>query len=93
MWSFNSTTSLSVVVDRWVDGEFSSEDALFFTATGPSQAGACFAQRTVDFQVIYTTLDPLTQEAGELPVTSEEFPVCLSDMMAVKDAFLALCHQ
>jgi len=43
-WSFNSTTFLSVVVDLWVDGQASTEDALFFTATDPSAAGACFAE-------------------------------------------------
>jgi hypothetical protein len=93
MWSFNSTTSLSVVVDLWVDGEVSTEDALFFTATDPSAAGACFAEGSVDFEPIYTTIDPLTQEVGELPLTSEEFSVCLSDITAVRDTFLALCQQ
>ncbi len=93
MWSFNSTTSLSVVVDLWVDGEVSTEDALFFTATDPSEAGACFAEGSVDFKPIYSTNDPLTQEVGELPVTNVDFPICLSDMTVVQDAFLALCQQ
>jgi len=92
-WSFNSTTFLSVVVDLWVDGQASTEDALFFTATDPSAAGACFAEGSVDFKSIYATIDPSTQEVGELPVTNEEFPVCLSDMTVVQDAFLALCQQ
>ena len=96
-WSFNPTTFLSAVVDLWVDGEVSrevsTEDALFFTATDSSEAGACFDEGSVDFESIYTTIDPLTQEVGELPVTNAEFPVCLSGMTVVQDAFLALCQQ
>jgi hypothetical protein len=95
MWSFNSTTSLSVAVDLWVDGDFSTEEALFLTATDatdPSATGACFAEGSVDFEPIYTTIDPLTQDVGELPVTGEKFPVCLLDMTAVQDKFLALCQ-
>ena len=97
MWSFNSTTFLSAVVDLWVDGEVSrevsTEDALFFTVTDSSEAGACFAEGSVDFEQIYTTIDPSTQEVGGLSATDLEFPVCLSDMTAVQDAFLALCQQ
>ena len=95
-WSFNSTTFLSAVVDLWVAGDFSTEEALFLTATDatdPSAAGACFAQGSVDFEPFYTTIDPLTQDVGELPVTSEEFPVCLLDITVVRDKFLALCQQ
>ena len=95
MWSFNSTTSLSAVVDLWVAGDFSTEEALFLTATDatdPSAAGACFAQGSVDFEPFYTTIDPLTPDVGELPVTSEEFPVCLLDITVVRDKFLALCQ-
>ena len=80
-------------MDLWVDGEVSTEDALFFTATDPSEAGACFAEGSVDFKPIYSTIDPLTQEVGELPVTNVDFPICLSDMTVMQDAFLALCQQ
>jgi hypothetical protein len=97
MWSFNSTTFLNVVVDLWVDGkvsrEVSTEDALFFTATDSSEVEACFAEGSVDFKSIYTTIDPLTQEAGELLVTSEEVSVCLLDMTEVQNEFLSLCQQ
>ncbi len=97
MWSFDTTTFLSKVVDLWDGDTRARQDALFFFATEPSpeppSVGACFAEGSVDSDIFYATFNPSTQEDGELPVINAQFPMCLSDLTALQEAFLALCPQ
>jgi len=97
MWSFDRTTFLSKVVGLWEGGTRIKKDDLYFLATEPwpepPLAGECFAQGSVNSEIFYATFNPSTQQEGELLVTDTQFPVCLSDLTALQEAFLALCPQ
>ncbi len=80
---FGSFTSLSVLVTLF-DGSFPEpEDSLFFFTTEPSN----LAGGTCGVDVSFTT------EGGQLPMTSDQFPACISDMGALQNAYVALCSQ
>ena len=84
-----SMTLLGVLVNLWTDGFSAQEDRLFFFTTDPSTpvGGACGVDAS------FSSGDSFTTPDGELPVTSEEFSACVSDIGALQSAYLAMCSR
>ncbi len=83
-------TLLSVLVNRFVPGQFAEEDKLLFFARQPflEVAGACGVGTTFASGFSYTT------EGFELPVrNSEDFAACALDIGALAYAFDNMCMR
>jgi hypothetical protein len=80
-------TDSSTLLSLQVTNGSPQGDSLFFITTDPASinGGACAAD------ALFSTGDAITTPGGEMPVTSEEFPACVSDIAALKSAYLALC--
>ncbi len=85
-----SFTLLSVLVNRFVPGQFAEEDKLLFFASQPflEVAGGCGVGTTFASGFSYTT------EGFELPVrNSEDFAACALDIGALAYAFDNMCMR
>ncbi len=84
--NFSSLKFVQVLLNRL--GTF-EEDGMFFIVSHPSSSmgGRCTAEGSFKSETIMIT------GGSELPVTSEQFPLCASDIDALQARFLTLCGQ
>ena len=83
-------TYLGVLVNLFTDGIGVEEDSLFFFTTDPSSpaGGTCVADTFFGGSgATFTT------EGGKLPLTSEQLSACLSDIGALKSAYVHMCSR
>ena len=87
--SFGSFTSLSVLVNLFDGSVPEPEDSLFFFTTKPSDlaGGTCGVDVSLSSGFMFTT------PGNQLPLSSDQFPACISDMGALQNAYVALCSQ